>query len=1383
MIKTLKGNNGSYAGLGSIQIQPSPVGSVDYEAQAQASQPQSDSSPGPVPVRQAALPVPVLLHSTGSIAQLRNPSLSDMAALAVNDPTFVFPLGSTTNNVVPTYAVSQGARTYDPRAAQDRPQVTSKFTPFELLTGISHERPEIVMLTNFVPLFDKDRGAGHDQQSERLKAAGYRPHITDAGRYLEAQFHLRALHTHNAGRYVSELRRRYSPVDQLATSRSNAFTDALRVLQADANFLLNAARMVEDGKKKLDLRNDAYLVKEPASAARFIAKNFRQLWSPTLPAPTPAFSSRASEELNIDIVEFMVMHGARHSFDFRDCMHDLGYSQAAVNNTFSSTKIWLQTLYELKQALQNHTLRLLDIDPTYQRQDSNPSSVLRPAVKYFGISPTVPALPAVSELINLQVPGTAQAISTLQAAFGSIYQNAHFKSEEARIAALAHLVTREFRYSYGLSLKPVQDALSRFYGVQVLPTGNTAIFDRIIGTFGNNISDLPDAAEDSLVTVGQSQPAPNTGVLTFEPKYLEGDTGTLTPGGDYYFDRIMSQATLAAFDTSGCDALLKQAEDQANQLLVIIDGLNLMMVPSRYDPRRPGSARSSDANFLGHPTDIVFELATQLINTSTGKVLAAIEHDRLGAVYARARNDARLKTILFLYTMARISRAYGQNVPFLGSNMASDNTPLVDNLIDRLVSSLESSVPLTQATVQLVTQPGLDKGQNTAALTPDSIKHALKAGTAMTRVIEQFMSGVIDWFRNRTSAIQDGHTRYAGYVDTLMMMVAFDLAIAMAARYSDQQLVGQHRGLSGFSQGQTTFAVAQAATNHAPSFNEVVQRHNREGDLIRQLLLTVSNSLLITADLARSTGNYFKGEQARSMLTSVSKGLGNDVSMLRMLLTEQQIMLLATTVENLLAAHRTGGEVSALDDSAVSPEMEEALLGYFSAADYASQSGINKRILTVGIPHGFAQLLKQKVDLRDQKRATFQEKRSDIVQVVVYKVDMQHTDVVYRPLRFLFELSRFPTRFTTAHWLPLKREPGLSDIISSIPTQCFTLDSDGRSTTASGVEYASTAIAGGQGVKGARAAFDDPAYSFLTPAQKAQLLHNHVVSQLLEAYVKLMTGMSVAEYTFHVVEPPTPMADKSLMSALVQHGVALVAERAQAQGQSSAAVSGGVMFGSTASRPAASMGGTRAGKGQASPILSNPAGTAGNVQQPAQFRSTQQPGLPTKSLEQQSAVGSVDSNLGSLGAQNVSHATHVLRTASRLGNTLTQLTGPDALNYRVLCPKQFDRVFSVIFDARDFEIDTKRTMKTPFGREALDLMIRNGDAVPVGTPNYLEQQGYNRWGSLVPEAVIAGRRPPQGRTFPNVNDYRFRSRDKSRGDLVTDRYFVTIETLEESDDA
>lgn len=1388
MIKTLKGNNGSFAGLGSLQIQPLPADSPENQAQYV---PDDPFSSGPVPTRQASLSIPVLLHTTGSVSHVQNPSLSELANMLSTDVNFVFPLGSHSNQIVPTNNLSLTAgKTYDPRQNQDQVTSSEQFHPFELATGISQERPEVIMMTSFSPLFEKARG-GVSEHARVLRDAGFRSQQTDAGRFIDTQFSMRSMQTHHVQSHVRGLRGRYLNVDRMVVDRTRAFNEGLLRLRDDASFLLNAVRMLNDDKARLDLRNDAFLLKDPGTIGRYISRNFDQLRKPS------------TTNKSVDLVELLMSLGARKSFDFADCMHDLGYSQNSVRNEFSSTKVWMQTLYELKQALQHHSLPLLDIDPMHQRRDTSPTTINKPPTKYFGVAETLPSLPSMAAIINLKVAESPQAISTLQAAFSSIYQNAFFKNDEARIAALAHTISREFRYSHGLSIKQVQDSLSRFYGYAVTPAGNLGLFDSVVGTFGNNISDFSDVSGRSLVSIAQSRQDGDVGVLTFETKQVEGDSGTLTPGGDYVFDRVLARATTRGFDVRGCEVLASTTDEQLNQLLTVVDGFNLLMVPSTADPRRPGASRDVNANFLAHPIDLTFELAADLVNPTSGRTLVPIASDRLGSVYSRARSDSKLKTMLFLYTMSRISRAYATNVAFLNASKDSDNTPLTDHLIGRIVASLQQTVPETRSAVQMVTQRGLDKGLNTSSLTPASIRHSLKSGTALTTVIERFMSGVVDWFQNKTSAIKDGRTRYGGYLDTVVMMMAFDLAIAMVARYSNQQLVGSHRGLSGFSQGQVTFVVTQAATNHLASVNELVQRLNREGSLVRQLLVTLVNSLLVLGGMGRSTANFFKSPEAMRKLTDLLSGLGGDIDMLRLLLTEQQAMLLASTVESLVEAsvqparerhvvgartmrHVASPEVAILDGSDVPPETQQALFSLFESPEYASQHASNKKVLTVGIPLGLLQRMRQKVNVRDRKRATFNDRRTDIVQVTVYKVDMQNVDIVFRPLRFLFEMSRFPVRYSASRWLDMIEEASINDIVGAVPTRNFD-----QGTAASrqapvqfNVEYASTSIANQQGVRNAKAAFDDSSYSFLTANQRAQILHNHVVSQLLEVYVRMMTGIDVSEDSYHVVDPPS-MVDVSIASQLTQHSLAHLAESIGLQNQAGSAhaasvPSGGIMFSSTSAHPASHA--KKKVPGTVDPTMSNPAGTAGNMGAAAQFKSNQGQNKKPTTLEQQSAIGSSDASLDGMSHKHVAAVTSTLRAVSRLSSAVSPFALASSWRKRVMVPKQFDRVFNVIIDPRDFDIDMKKTVSTPYGKQALDLLVQHGEVVSAEPAVHLKQFGYKQWASLVGDSVMAGRSATHGPGETSGGAFKFRTRDKNAGDLVADKYFVTVETFDEGDD-
>lgn len=1344
--------------------------------------------------------VVVPLRPGTEIGKMLNPTIKKVVQQVVSNRKVLLPIRASYNVVFPVRPLSLNTgRLQDSRAQSPFVATTTPFTPYESLTGITQERPEIVMMTNFQPLFNVDVSHNAPHFINVFEDAGQLQFMTAAGHFMNAQFHmrnLRAITTQNLisqvvgdivrpiGMYYQSFGRAnaYSAhLNEQMRQRHNDFGVALTKLKSNANYLLSLVRTIAAQKQQLDLRSDLHQV-VPSQVANSIAHNY--VTPNNLRPNTPQGTTRVPA-----VLQSLVQRGQRVTYGVDDCMVDIGFNPDSVKNVFASTKIWMQLMVELKEVLKTHSLKFLDISTTWYRNDQNATSINKPPVKRFELADNLPLLPTLDELINQKAGNVNQSISVLQPAFVSIYQNVFFKNEEARIAALAHLLSREYRYSAGIAAH--REKLRANYDYDVA-SSNQTLFDFVIGRHGSNITEMPELADRSLMTIAQYN-AGQVGVLPFESKYIENDTSTLTPGGEFFFDRILEDTDGSRFDTSAMDAFASRLDEQANNFTSLCTALNLFHVPVNTGYRnQSGVSKQSNDHFLMTSTDTVNELASRLINPRTGEAHRHVVNDRLGAVYAQARKDNRVKTALFLYTLTRISRAYSFNVPFLSSARLADNTPATGALITQVINALQASVPESRTTIQLVTQRGLDRGLNTASLTSDSITHALKSGTEITRAIEQFMSSVLAQFRTKSQALNGNHTLYGGYLDTVVAMIAFDFAIAMVARYSNQQLVGVHRGLTTFSRGQITFAIAQTATNHMASFNELNQRITGEENFTRQLLMAVINTMRNISGSFKNLSSYLNGAESLHMLKEISVTLGNDPMLLRMLLQEQQIMLLASTVDNLQHAANAlqlqGGEsshddgnrlntaIAILDESDVPPQMHQALLGYFGTGEFASVRGNNKRIMTVGIPLGFAESLKQKVNVRRLKRTSFGSRQNDIVYVSIYKVDLQNSDIIYKPIRFLFELSRFPTRFTTQHWLPLPHKPALSDIVNSIPTQCYDTNPQGGGSVSIGIEYASEALARKSAVKGARTAFSDPSYSFLTARQKAEILQNHVISQLLEVYIKLMTGVNVAEYNYYMSEPP-PHVEADILKNLMEHSIANVAERikiqkTQASQQQKAPPARGVLFSTTAR--------LNAGKG----LMTSMSGIAGKVSTQAQFGSpphaTQTQRGPEQ--QQQQIAATLEANLDTLGSQHVDLVTSHLRTVTNFAQTLSTLSNVDALNHKILTPKDFDRVFNVIFDPRDFEIDVAQTMETPHGRQALALLLKHGDVVPA---DYW-QWGGSHW--LNPElqvqaatSVMEGRSFPQNRFPSNINNFKFRDRDKNQGDLIADKYFVTIETFDEEE--
>src|SRR5690606_14302661 len=82
---------------------------------------------------------------------------------------------------------------------------TRPFEPYERLTGISQERPAVLMLTQFLPLFDgKTSQSGH-RHTRAMESSGVRLNMTDVGRYVDMQINSSNLRAVNAVKSILKL--------------------------------------------------------------------------------------------------------------------------------------------------------------------------------------------------------------------------------------------------------------------------------------------------------------------------------------------------------------------------------------------------------------------------------------------------------------------------------------------------------------------------------------------------------------------------------------------------------------------------------------------------------------------------------------------------------------------------------------------------------------------------------------------------------------------------------------------------------------------------------------------------------------------------------------------------------------------------------------------------------------------------------------------------------------------------------------------------------------------------------------------------------------------------------------------------------------------------
>lgn len=1371
MIYSLMANNGAFAQLGNLQTQPVTT-DPSYIAKKQSTIASSPNSMGVTPASQANINTPMIMHNGASMELIKSPSLSQMVtAITTNSKYSLPPLHSTVNTILPSYALHLSPIVPFDRHTLDAMAVTNKkFEPYEQLTSISQDRPEIVMMSGFLPLFEADKGHSRQSFTPAVETTGIYPFMTDAGKFIDAQMHIRNLRNANFVNLHRNLMYRYPVISDTFQTRSNAFYAQIDALQASANFLLSLVRSTDRLKSQLDLRDDLHVVDTQSVIKNYVV-NYSRARDASLAQGLTDYANRFLPQ----------------TYNLYQTLVRLGYADDSIKNDFSSTKIWLQLLLEMRDIMRFHSLEFLDINPTAQKSDDNASILTKPNVTLFGIRSDVAAVPNIKTLSNVQVAGMNDTIGTLEQTFKTMYEDVHFKTDETKIAALANLVSKEFRYSQGLAQPDVIKSLNDYFSYTPGANGNFALFDAVLGRFGNNISDIPSAQTNDLASLAQQQPASNVAVLTFEAKYIDGDTGTLTPGSSFYINQVMETTDGTSFDTKRPDDLASLLEAANKQFSTIVNGMNLLSTHVS-DPNDPNLNKFQTT--LINPVELMQSLTNQIVDTK-GNTLPVIRDDRLGSVYSQAYSDNKIKAALFLYTISRMTRNYSQNFSSLNSQANADNTPLTDAIVELMVDTLASTTPQTKDTKRII-NPRLNVGTITSdTLTHDSIKTAMKQGTKLTNIIETTMSNVLAAFKLNNNAIQTDETRYGKITDSVLMMATFDMIVAIVAKFGNQSITASHFGKSRFNLGTLTFTVTRTSVNYQNAQRDLINRMERELALAQQLVYSVLNTLQKLSGSLRGYSNYLKSPSTIQQLKEISSII-SDQTLFHLLLSEQQIFVLSAAVSDILSRVHSSGQgeeqqstdasafnvddsLKVLDDSIVSPKLRDAVFGMFSTDEFSAQTSNNKKVMTVGIPLGFTQRLKQRLSVTDQKKSSFADKQTDIVQVVVYKVDLENSDIVYKPQRFLFELSRFPVK-NDGYFLPLSDKPSIEDIINAIPTRDATQNvNDDRNA----INYWTSK---NTDLTNYKPALNGDEYEFLSQREKFEIVKNHVYSHLLEVYTKLLTGISLADYHFDLVDPPKTTELQFTKLIIDHHAASLVSmlNVGKALSVSQPAENnkpvGGVLFAATAPRSPQSAPNTMANSNAlSSRKLSNSAGVAGSIDPSVQFKSTAQKSPAVVSTSQRQGVPSANVSLNSISHRNVSVVLQDIRTISNSANMLTPLADPLAVSQRLLKPKQFDRVFNVIFDPDDFEIDEKKTTKTPHGSQALAQMILKGDVIPE-TPGEIVR------GSLT--AMSHGVLPRDyypGSAEPNVNKYRYRDRNKDQGDMTFEKYFVTIETYGEDE--
>lgn len=167
----------------------------------------------------------------------------------------------------------------------------------------------------------------------------------------------------------------------------------------------------------------------------------------------------------------------------------------------------------------------------------------------------------------------------------------------------------------------------------------------------------------------------------------------------------------------------------------------------------------------------------------------------------------------------------------------------------------------------------------------------------------------------------------------------------------------------------------------------------------------------------------------------------------------------------------------------------------FANSTPASPAANNRiKLLSVGIPNGFSQQLADRVNIGEINANSYADKQFDVITINVYKRDARFDDLVFKPQKFLFDLSLAVLESDVN-----RINPGADENFVRLLERAQLTDFTNIRTPKK-LDVAK--ITG------------DEKYNFLDRDQVSSMVRNHYISYLLALYINLLSGLRISEDVF-----------------------------------------------------------------------------------------------------------------------------------------------------------------------------------------------------------------------------------------------------------------------------
>lgn len=189
-----------------------------------------------------------------------------------------------------------------------------------------------------------------------------------------------------------------------------------------------------------------------------------------------------------------------------------------------------------------------------------------------------------------------------------------------------------------------------------------------------------------------------------------------------------------------------------------------------------------------------------------------------------------------------------------------------------------------------------------------------------------------------------------------------------------------------------------------------------------------------------------------------------------------------------------------LKNSVIDKNTKNSLFALLSENDFRETELGDSRIklMTIGIPSGMSKKLVEKIRGASIGQESFANKQFDLISINIYKRSVEHENLVFKPQKFIFDLSLFPSITP----LTVNSGENFDNIIDNTSFVDYENPLFPQNVILSDIN-------------------NNSKYDFLSSTQKRVMIKNHVISNLLNSYTTLLTNIKISEESFIQFDIPS----------------------------------------------------------------------------------------------------------------------------------------------------------------------------------------------------------------------------------------------------------------------